>query len=56
MKTFIVEKNMSMIEFNQILLCLTTNLPRLKKDYHLKKIGVFGTMVRGEQSRNSDID
>ena len=45
-----------MIELNQILLYLTSNKSRLEKDYHLKKIGVFGSMARGEQNNKSDID
>jgi len=28
----------------------------LRKQYHLKIIGVFGSYVRGEQKRKSDID
>ena len=45
-----------MIELNQILLYLVTNKSRLEKDYHLKKIGVFGSMARGDQNKKSDID
>lgn len=45
-----------MIELNQILLYLVTNKPRLEKDYRLKKIGVFGSVARGEQNDKSDID
>ncbi len=45
-----------MIELNQILLYLVSNKSRLEKEYHLKKIGVFGSMARGEQNKKSDID
>jgi len=45
-----------MIELNQILLYLSSNKSRLKTDYHLKKIGVFGSIARGEQTFKSDID
>ena len=45
-----------MIELNQILFYLSSNKSRLKKDYHLKKIGVFGFIARGEQNNKSDID
>lgn len=31
-------------------------LPYLKTKYHVKKIGIFGSFVRGEQKRGSDID
>lgn len=45
-----------MIDLNQILFYLTSNKSRLEKDYHLKKIGVFGSIARGEQKAGSDID
>ena len=45
-----------MIELNQILFYLSSNKSRLEKDYHLKKIGVFGSIARGEQNNKSDID
>jgi predicted nucleotidyltransferase len=45
-----------MTELNQILTYLSTNKSRLEKAYHLKKIGVFGSMARGEQNSLSDID
>lgn len=28
----------------------------LKKNYHVKRIGIFGSYTRGEQSKKSDID
>ena len=31
-------------------------LPLLKERYHVKKIGVFGSFVRGEQKKGSDVD
>jgi predicted nucleotidyltransferase len=31
-------------------------LPFLKEKYHVKKIGVFGSFVRGEQKKGSDLD
>ena len=45
-----------MIEINQILHYLSLNKSRLEKDYHLKKIGVFGSIARGDQHPQSDID
>ncbi len=45
-----------MVDSRQILIYLSSNKDRLKKDYHLIKIGVFGSIARGEQSENSDID
>jgi predicted nucleotidyltransferase len=31
-------------------------LPYLKEKYHVKKIGIFGSFVRGEQKKGSDLD
>lgn len=30
--------------------------PLLKKDYHVKSIGIFGSYINGEQNEDSDID
>jgi len=35
---------------------LSQNLSYLEKTYHVKKIGVFGSFSRGENTRSSDID
>ncbi|MEJ5228280.1 nucleotidyltransferase family protein [Thermodesulfovibrio sp.] len=35
---------------------LETLKPELVKKYKIKEIGVFGSWVRGEQKKNSDID
>ncbi len=35
---------------------LSQNLAQLKNEYGVKKIGVFGSFVRGEQENDSDID
>jgi len=45
-----------MTDTSQILNYLTTNKERFQKDYHLKRIGVFGSFARGEQNEKSDID
>ncbi|MFC0878849.1 nucleotidyltransferase family protein [Saccharicrinis sp. FJH2] len=45
-----------MIDSNQILYYLATNKSRLEKEYHLIKIGIFGSIARGDQNENSDID
>ena len=31
-------------------------LPLLRKKYHVKKIGIFGSFARGEQKKGSDLD
>ncbi|MFX1452690.1 MAG: nucleotidyltransferase family protein [Promethearchaeota archaeon] len=35
---------------------LKNNEDTLKKLYKVKKIGIFGSIVRGEQTENSDVD
>jgi len=45
-----------MIDSDRILYYLTSNKNRLEKEYHLVKIGVFGSFARGEQNELSDID
>ncbi len=45
-----------MIEAKNILDYLSLNKDRLSQEYHLTKIGLFGSMIRGEQHDNSDID
>ena len=45
-----------MIDSDKILYYLTSNKSRLEKEYHLVKIGVFGSIARGEQNELSDID
>ena len=45
-----------MIDSSKILFYLTSNKTRLKKEYHLVKIGIFGSIAREEQNEQSDID
>ena len=45
-----------MIDSNKILCYLTSNKDRMEKEYHLVKIGVFGSIARGDQNDQSDID
>ena len=35
---------------------LSENKPYLQEKYHVKTIGIFGSYVRGEQTKKSDID
>jgi predicted nucleotidyltransferase len=35
---------------------LKANKKRLRADYGVKEIGIFGSLVKGSQSTNSDID
>ncbi len=35
---------------------LRKHLPELREQYHVKSLGVFGSYVRGEQRKRSDLD
>ena len=41
---------------SQILAYLSSNKDRLMREYHLTKIGVFGSVARGDHSEQSDLD
>jgi len=41
---------------SQILAYLSNNKDRLMREYHLTKIGVFGSVARGDHSEQSDLD
>lgn len=43
----------SAYEINSV---LRRHLDQLKKEYHVSKIGVFGSILMGEQGGGSDID
>jgi len=45
-----------MINSRQILDYLSLNKDRYQKEFHLKRIGIFGSVARDEQTNNSDID
>ncbi|MCD6178740.1 MAG: nucleotidyltransferase domain-containing protein [Bacteroidales bacterium] len=45
-----------MSDLDNILAYLLLNKDRYYKEYHLKRIGVFGSIARNEQNENSDID
>jgi len=45
-----------MIDQNQILEYLALNKDRFKAEFHIIRIGIFGSIARNEQSENSDID
>ena len=40
----------------EILKVLKKELPSLKEKFKVKSIGIFGSYVRGEQTKTSDID
>ena len=45
-----------MKSFSDIHSVLQEHMGLLKKDFHVERIGVFGSSVRGEQAEKSDID
>lgn len=45
-----------MVNADQILYYLSANKNRFEEEYHLIKIGIFGSFARGEENEKSDID
>ena len=45
-----------MADKNKILQYLTANKQSISRKYHLKKIGIFGSYARSEQTPKSDLD
>jgi uncharacterized protein len=45
-----------MVDLKQILMYLSANKDRFKSEYHLIRIGVFGSISRGDQHIKSDVD
>ena len=46
----------SSAELDHLLHQLRRHLPELATRYHVRSLGVFGSYVRGEQQRDSDVD
>ena len=46
----------SSLDNNEVLAILRKYLPVLKKIFHVEKIGLFGSVARGEQVSGSDLD
>jgi len=44
------------VDKSQILQYLSANKINISRKYHLKKLGIFGSFARGEQTQNSDLD
>jgi uncharacterized protein len=45
-----------MITIDQLKKTLSAYKDELKKNYQVKNIGIFGSYVRGEQKKKSDVD
>lgn len=45
-----------MIKLDEIKETLKVQKPILREKYKIKEIGIFGSYIRGEQSKSSDID
>jgi predicted nucleotidyltransferase len=44
------------IEVDDLLIRLRQAVPQLREKYAIRSLGVFGSFVRGEQQRGSDLD
>jgi uncharacterized protein len=45
-----------MKQFEEIQNCVRMHKEELKENFRVKEIGIFGSYVRGEQERKSDLD
>ncbi|MBF0490735.1 MAG: nucleotidyltransferase family protein [Candidatus Omnitrophica bacterium] len=45
-----------MSDLDKIKQVLKENKSDLKRDFRIKQLGIFGSYVRGEQKKNSDVD
>ncbi len=43
-------------KIDRVIMKLRENKPFLEEKYKVKKLGVFGSYVRGEQKKSSDLD
>jgi hypothetical protein len=55
-KTVIEIPDMMNKELTEIKQVLAQNKEQLLRDYKVKEIGIFGSYVRSEQKKNSDLD
>jgi len=46
----------NMMEVEMIMKTLKENEPTLREKYKVKTLGVFGSYIRGEQKKKSDVD
>lgn len=44
------------LDVQQVAERLRQEIPRLRRDYSVRSLGLFGSYVRGEQRRGSDLD
>ena len=45
-----------MTEVEKIMKKLNENMPTLREKYRVKTLGIFGSYIRGEQKKKSDVD
>ncbi|MBU1076404.1 MAG: nucleotidyltransferase family protein [Spirochaetes bacterium] len=45
-----------MKNINELKKLLSTKKEKIQKEYNVKEIGIFGSYVRGEEKKDSDID
>lgn len=45
-----------MNQLEKILILLKENQTKIQEKYHIKRIGIFGSYVRGEANEESDLD
>ena len=48
--------NKLMTEFERTMIEIRKNMPYLQEKYNVRSLGIFGSYVRGEQRKGSDVD
>ena len=44
------------VELKDALATINNNIGQLKKEYFVKKVGIFGSVAKGKSTKKSDID
>jgi len=52
----IINLGKEMSKLREIMAILAENKPAIQRNYKVKKIGIFGSYLRGKQGKTSDID
>jgi predicted nucleotidyltransferase len=51
-----IQRKVKVTSLDEIKCLIEQNRPELKRQFHVEKIGVFGSYARGDQKKGSDVD
>ena len=55
-KSMATQRKIKVTSFEEIKVLIDQHRPELKRQFHVEKIGVFGSYARGTQKKRSDVD